>query len=95
MYLLPTLTQSPAESPIARLRLQTSPTGSAMLAKMCNRQLSEPTSWPGNSAPEVKADMLLPTEPGSHGTVFMVGVQHAPRWRLMVRSAPLGARLEP
>jgi hypothetical protein len=76
MSLLSNLTQSPAESPIAHLRLQTSPTGSAMLAKMCNRQRSEPTSWPGNNAPEGEADMLLPAEPGRHRTVFMVGVQH-------------------
>jgi len=36
------------QKPNRALRLQTSPTGSAMLAKMCNRTRSEPTSWPGN-----------------------------------------------
>jgi hypothetical protein len=39
------------------------------------------------SAPEDYADMLLPAEPDSHDTVFMVRVQRRfRRWGLMVRS---------
>jgi len=59
-----------------------------MLTKMCNRPRSEPTSWPGNQAPEDYAATLLPAEPHSQDTVFMVRVQRRFRgWRLMVISA--------
>ena len=58
-----------------------------MLTKMCNRPRSEPTSWPGNQAPEDYAATLLPAEPHSQDTVFMVRVQRRFRgWRLMVLS---------
>src|SRR6185437_11388553 len=76
----------PRQEPNRALRLQTSPTGSAMLAKMCNRQRSEPSSWPGK---QVHQRIMRPhcsrRNPAGHDTVFMVGVQRPFRsWRLMV-----------
>jgi hypothetical protein len=68
--------------------LQTSPTGSAMLAKLCNRQRSEPTSGPGNQCTRGSCGHTVSRRsPAANDTMFMVRVQRRlRRWRLRMRS---------